>query len=750
MPNYLVRISSTGNNLQFIRPDLSATSTISGSTVSIVWYQEGNHFKIKDLLGVAGKDNFVVLTGGQVCVGPSPSTNDPYKFSVSGNSSMSGNLIVNGTISANSLYFQSTTSIEIIATASKLDISGEISVTSNSTNPIFKGYDGTGDPSTKSISIDYNGDIDKNGNFTTSGQGVFKFASQLESENLILQSQYSASSIRVAALKFNLPDDPLHTTNRRAYIAYGYSDFTSGNEFIQKIYRGLTVNAAAGDINISTESNNTIDFLTYNDVIPKLRILASRNISVSADLNLSGNLKCPARVRGSTTSGIVYLGTSRAMHFYYPVSGGFGENLFIGSGAGNFTTSGQLAYEAGANIGVGASTLAAIKNGYGNIAIGVNSQLASTSGIQNISIGSDTLTKITTAANNVAVGDKTGRYTTGQYNVLIGAGAGNGVDGSSTFNFNVFLGFQVGNLCTTGSGNMIMGYWAGKSLVTGNDNMVLGIQSASSLTSGSRNIVIGGNQQTTSITSNDEMNIGGLIYGNLNAGKRNVGIAISPTAIGARLHLPAGSTGSLSAPLKFTNGRIMTTAEAGAIEFEDEKFYFTPTSATRQNIPGVLFSQTASVTADATNSNDITITGGGIGTMTLNSGYFVPGKTLRLTLAGYSVIVGDITSRVKVKISGSTFVETAEFNRAIGTNKYWELSLLMTCSTTGSSGIFYGQGKFSEDNSAGTFYNIGMVSTSGARINTTSTVNINVTNSISSGSSSDKVICTNLLLESLN
>lgn len=750
MPNYLVRISSTGNNLQFIRPDLSATSTISGSTVSIVWYLEGNHFKIKDLLGAAGKDNFVVLTGGQVCVGPSPSTNDPYKFSVSGNSSMSGNLVVNGTISANSLFFQSTTSVEIIATANKLDIFGEISVTSNSTNPIFKGYDGTGDPSNKSISIDYNGNIDKNGNFVTSGQGVFKFASQLESENLLLQSQYSASSIRVAALKFNLPDDPLHTTNRRAYIAYGYSDFTSGNEFIQKIYRGLTVNAAAGDINISTESNNSIDFLTYNDVVPKLRILASRNISVSADLNLTGNLRLPARVRGSTTSGIIYVGANRMLHFYYPVSGGFAENIFLGSGAGNFTTSGTLAYEGGGNIAIGPAAMASIRNGYNNIAIGPNALTLATSAPGNVAVGADSLTKVTSGANNTAIGGSAGRYTTGIYNVLIGAGCGVGVDGISTFSQNVFLGFQVGLNCSSGGGNMIMGYWAGRDLTTGTDNLALGKEALSSLSSGNRNIVLGARRQVTSITASDELNIGDLLFGNLATNKRNLGIAISPTAIGARLHLPAGSTGSLSAPFKFTNGRIMSTAEAGAIEFEDEKFYFTPTSATRQNIPGVLFSQTASITADATNSNDITVTGGGIGTMTLNAGYFVPGKTLRLTLAGYSVIVGDIVSRVKVKISGSTFVETAEFSRAIGTNKYWELSLLMTCSTTGSSGIFYGQGKFSEDNSAGTFYNAGMVSISGARINTTSTININVTNSISSGSSSDKVICTNLLLESLN
>lgn len=56
----------------------------------------------------------------------------------------------------------------------------------------------------------------------------------------------------------------------------------------------------------------------------------------------------------------------------------------------------------------------------------------------------------------------------------------------------------------------------------------------------------------------------------------------SPTA---RLHLPAGTATASTAPLKFTSGNLLTTAETGAIEFLTDKFYATiTTSAVRKTL----------------------------------------------------------------------------------------------------------------------------------------------------------------------
>ena len=47
------------------------------------------------------------------------------------------------------------------------------------------------------------------------------------------------------------------------------------------------------------------------------------------------------------------------------------------------------------------------------------------------------------------------------------------------------------------------------------------------------------------------------------------------SAIVSRLNPPAGSTASLTAPIKLTTGALMTAAETGAIEFDGTHLYWT-------------------------------------------------------------------------------------------------------------------------------------------------------------------------------
>lgn len=58
----------------------------------------------------------------------------------------------------------------------------------------------------------------------------------------------------------------------------------------------------------------------------------------------------------------------------------------------------------------------------------------------------------------------------------------------------------------------------------------------------------------------------------------NVGIRTGNTVPTAYLLLGAGSTAASSAPLKFTSGSLMTTPEAGAVEFLTDKAYLTITT----------------------------------------------------------------------------------------------------------------------------------------------------------------------------
>jgi len=63
---------------------------------------------------------------------------------------------------------------------------------------------------------------------------------------------------------------------------------------------------------------------------------------------------------------------------------------------------------------------------------------------------------------------------------------------------------------------------------------------------------------------------------------QHVGIGLTPTAL---LHLKAGTTAASTAPLKLTSGTVMTTAEAGAVEFTTDTYFATiTTGAARKGI----------------------------------------------------------------------------------------------------------------------------------------------------------------------
>lgn len=59
----------------------------------------------------------------------------------------------------------------------------------------------------------------------------------------------------------------------------------------------------------------------------------------------------------------------------------------------------------------------------------------------------------------------------------------------------------------------------------------------------------------------------------------------------------AGTSGAGTAPLKFTSGTLMTTPEAGAVEFNSDTLYFTQTtSTTRKKIAA--YDDTSGATGD--------------------------------------------------------------------------------------------------------------------------------------------------------
>lgn len=92
----------------------------------------------------------------------------------------------------------------------------------------------------------------------------------------------------------------------------------------------------------------------------------------------------------------------------------------------------------------------------------------------------------------------------------------------------------------------------------------------------------------------------------INALTRNgFGAGASPSA---QLHLGAGTTAASTAPLKFTSGTHMTTAETGAMEYNGTNLFFTRTGTTRE---GVL-TQSAVTTEVIVSDTSVTVNIGGV------------------------------------------------------------------------------------------------------------------------------------------
>lgn len=233
------------------------------------------------------------------------------------------------------------------------------------------------------------------------------------------------------------------------------------------------------------------------------------------------------------------------------------DNVAIGFAAAQFNTGSRniaignrVLNAAGAgpdNIGIGDSVLRLITSGQQNVCVGSNTGGIITSGQANMLLGYNAGASLTTTSYNTMIGRSAGQNATGSGNVFIGSGVG-GADGAgfkSTGDQNTFLGVSAGNIVTSGNYNVIIGAYTG-TIVDTNSNRIV-------LSDGQGNIV-------AYADNNKSWALGG---------------GTSPTA---RLHLPAGTATANTAPLKFTSGTNLTTAEAGALEFTTDDYFATITT----------------------------------------------------------------------------------------------------------------------------------------------------------------------------
>lgn len=255
-----------------------------------------------------------------------------------------------------------------------------------------------------------------------------------------------------------------------------------------------------------------------------------------------------------------------------------------------------------------AAGLYIFKNSSGSIGItGTGFTAPTLMGGSNVGIGNGTFNVINVAATgNTSIGTSTGLKL-------------------STGDDNTYLGNQAGQEITTGNNNITVGANAGQGITTGSNNTFLGRLTGGSVTTESNNVLIGSTINIPAGGSDNQLSIQNAIYGINNSG---TGTTLSTGRIGlyvsnplARLHLPAGSTTALTAPLKFNSGSLMTTPETGAFEFLTDKYYGSITTGTARKE----FSM-----------NDISLTSGRIPFTTTN-GRFTDNSNLTYSTSAFNI-----------------------------------------------------------------------------------------------------------------
>lgn len=168
-------------------------------------------------------------------------------------------------------------------------------------------------------------------------------------------------------------------------------------------------------------------------------------------------------------------------------------------------------------------------------------------------------------------------------------------------------------------------------------------------------------------------------------------------------------------------------------------------------VGGGLFSATANGTV-ANTTAETSIVGAGQGSMTIPANFWTVGKAIRLTINGlYGNQATPGTLTIKIKIGSVVLASAAlTLSASAQTNQAFEISVLLTCRTTGAAGTIMTTGKIeyeagSTARSNGDLYNGGTAST----VNTTVSGLLDCTATWGTASATNTISGVNVLAEML-
>ena len=268
--------------------------------------------------------------------------------------------------------------------------------------------------------------------------------------------------------------------------------------------------AAAGATTLQDAYANDVDgsgaTITTDATDGDIVIAGTEKFSVTADAGLSVSRVIEIAASTDASHGVITQAGSRLLHTY--------AGTFLGSGAGNFTSTGAN------NIGIGNGALSANTTGENNIAIGTQALQANTTGIDNIASGTYALQSNTTGYSNVASGTYALQFnTTGSDNIASGFGA---LNNNTTGSNNIASGSVALYSNTTGSNNVASGSYALQFNTTGENNIAVGTQALQFNTTGGGNIATGTQALLANTTGSSNIASGTYALQSNTTGENNI------------------------------------------------------------------------------------------------------------------------------------------------------------------------------------------------------------------------------------
>lgn len=269
----------------------------------------------------------------------------------------------------------------------------------------------------------------------------------------------------------------------------------------------------SSDVSVTNQANNRVITATATTDV----------LNAESGLTYDGSV---LSVTGSITQSTVRILSGASNAFTYNATT---QDVRIGINAGNDAmTHTYHSVLIGSNTGYNMTTAE------GCVFIGYCAGQIVSTGSYNVGIGPYALNRATTGTQNLAIGAHALRNFTGLGNVGIGYGAGMGVSGSSTGNYNMFLGASAGSGVTSGSTNVLIGASAGMKITTGGNNTIIG-GTAGQYNTGSYNTFIGigaGKGVDGSSTGGNNVFIGALSGQDVTSGQYNllIGYHVDPSS----------------------------------------------------------------------------------------------------------------------------------------------------------------------------------------------------------------------------